>query len=312
MVEWLKPVMVLFTWLGNPMAYMVIIAIIYWSFDRKLGLRLAIFLTVAASTNSILKQAIHAPRPYWADPHIKAIKFSNGFGMPSGHAQAATAWIYAASLLKRGWFRITAIIMVVLVGFSRIYLGVHFTGQVLAGWMIGILVAVLFIRFESGVIRKLLSLNTGKQIVLVFSISMVLILLGAVFAFLLDKWEFPAEWIRNAADDLPDKDVTILSSIGLHAVAGYTGGFMGVCMGAILSHSQGGFDVRGSWWNRVLRCLIGLGVISLLYAAFNLIDVDKTQELLYSIWEFSRFFCISISVIFLVPSLLIRLNLLSK
>ena len=310
--DWLTPVMEFFTWLGYPQAYMILIAVIYWSIDRKLGLRLAIFLPVAASVNSILKQAIHAPRPYWVDQHIKAIRVSNGFGMPSGHAQAATAWIYAASQLKRGWFWITAIVMVVMVGLSRIYLGVHFPSQVVAGWIIGMLVAVLFICFESGVTGGLLRLSTGKQLVLIFSVTMILLLLGALFVFLMKKWELPAEWIRNAADDLAGRDETILSSIGLHSIAGNAGGFMGTGMGAILSHRKGGFEVRGRWWSRVLRCLTGLSLISLLYGAFSLITPDRSQDLLYCIWEFSGFFGISFSAIFLIPSLLIRMNLLSK
>ncbi len=95
---WFTPIMKFFTWLGYPQAYMIIIAIIYWSFDRKLGLRLAIFLPFVASLNSILKQAIHAPRPYWLDPDIRAIQVSNGFGMPSGHAQASTVWFYAITI----------------------------------------------------------------------------------------------------------------------------------------------------------------------------------------------------------------------
>lgn len=310
--DWLTPVMEFFTWLGYPQAYMILIAIIYWSIDRKLGLRLALFLPVAASVNSILKQALHAPRPYWVDQNIKAIRVSNGFGMPSGHAQVATAWIYAASLLKKGWFWIAAIVMAVMVGLSRIYLGVHFPGQVVAGWIAGMLVVGLFIRFESGVMSGILRLSSGKQLLLIFSISMIMILIGAVFVFLLNKWELSAEWVRNAADDLASSDETILSSIGLHSIAGNAGGFMGTGMGAILSHRKGGFEVRGKWWNRILRCLTGLLVIFLLYGAFRLITPDGSQDVLYSIWAFSGFFCISFSAIFLIPSLLLRMNLLSK
>jgi len=114
MGAWLAPIMKFFTWLGYPQAYMIFIAVIYWSFDRKLGLRLAIFLPVVASLNSILKQAFHAPRPYWVDPQIKAILVSNGFGMPSGHAQASTVWLYAAACLKRRWFWFLAIAVALL------------------------------------------------------------------------------------------------------------------------------------------------------------------------------------------------------
>ena len=120
MGAWLIPVMKFFTWLGYPQAYMVIIAMIYWSINRKLGLRLALFLTIAASLNSVLKQAFHAPRPYWFDPEIKAILPANGFGMPSGHAQASTVWLYAASLIKNRRFWALAVALAFLVGVSGV------------------------------------------------------------------------------------------------------------------------------------------------------------------------------------------------
>ena len=55
--DWIAPIMTFFTYLGYPQAFMVIVAVIYWSVDRKMGLRLAIFLPVVSSVNSILKQA---------------------------------------------------------------------------------------------------------------------------------------------------------------------------------------------------------------------------------------------------------------
>jgi len=310
--DWLTPVMEFFTWLGYPQAYMILIAVIYWSVDRKLGLRLALFLPFVASVNSILKQAIHAPRPYWVDQNIKAIRVSNGFGMPSGHAQASIAWIYAAFLLKRLWFWVLAIATVLMIGFSRVYLGVHFPSQVLAGRLIGILVAILFIRFEPAVVRGFMRLTFRNQLAVVLLVSLILLSLGILFVNQLKGWEPPAEWIRNAADDLAGRDETVLSSIGLRSVAGNVGGFLGTAMGAIFSHRRGGFDVRGKWRRRVLRCLIGLGVVLVLYLAFQFIAPHDAKDLVYSIWQFSGFFCISFSAIFLVPHLLLRLNLLSK
>ena len=101
--DWLTPIMTFFTYLGHPLAYMIVIAVIYWSFDRKLGLRLGIFLPVVVALNAILKQAFHAPRPFWADPDITAIKVANGFGFPSGHAQTSTVWLYAGYWLKKAY-----------------------------------------------------------------------------------------------------------------------------------------------------------------------------------------------------------------
>jgi membrane-associated phospholipid phosphatase len=312
MGDWLSPVMVFFTRLGYPQAYMILIAIIYWSIDRKLGLRLAIFLPLLASVNSILKQALHAPRPYWLDPHLKAIHVSNGFGLPSGHAQASTAWLYAGSYLKRRWFWAVSVTIVLMIGLSRIYLGVHFSSQVLLGWSIGILVLIGFIRYESKLMTWFLGQKFGSQLILISGISILLAILGGVFVFILQDWEMPSEWIRNASDDLAGTNETILISIGMASVAGNTGGFFGVALGALLIHRYGGFETRGRVWKRLLRSIAGLIILLALYGIFVLISPDHAKEVLYSVWRFSGFFVISFSTIFLVPCFFIRMNLLSQ
>ena len=310
--EWITPVMKFFTWLGYPQAYMILIAIIYWSFDRKLGLRMSIFLPVVSSLNSVLKQAFHAPRPYWLDPHIKAIHVSNGFGMPSGHAQGSTVWLYVSSLLKRKWFWMMAIIVTMMIGLSRVYLGVHFSSQVVAGWLIGIMMLILFIRCESGFLKWFMDRKLNVQLLFIAGISFLFLLLGWIFVFILREWEIPLEWIRNSADDLAGKDESIKSSIGLAATAGNIGGFMGAAIGALLSHRNGGFDPGGMWWKRLLRTLLGLLLFFALYTAINWIAPEETQLALYSLWRFGGFFVISISAIYLMPLLFKRINLLSR
>lgn len=307
--DWLAPVMKFFTWLGYPQAYMIITAVIYWSFDKKLGIRMAIFLPVVSSVNSILKQALHAPRPYWLDPNIKAINVSNGFGMPSGHAQASTVWLYAGSFLKRRWFWAMAVTIVLMVGLSRVYLGVHFSSQVLAGWLIGISIAILFFRVELQVITWFLGRQFNHQLILISGISIFFLLLGGIFVLILRNWEVPAEWIRNSADDLDGKGETILSSIGLGAVAGNTGGFMGVALGALFMHRNGGFDAQGTGWKRLLRSVAGLVIFFALYGIFMFTSPDQAKVVLYSIWRFSGFFVISFSAIFLLPLLFKRINM---
>jgi len=289
---------------------MIIIAIIYWSFDRKLGLRLAIFLPLVASLNSILKQAIHAPRPYWLDPGIKAIKVSNGFGMPSGHAQASTVWFYAGALMKRSWFWAIAISIVFLIGLSRVYLGVHFSSQVLIGWLIGIIVVFIFFRFEKKVLTWFLNQKFSRQLLLITGISALMLFFGGIFVSILRNWEMPALWISNSSVYFTGGNETILFSIGIEAVAGNAGAFMGTAMGAILSHRRGGFDSGGKVWKRGLRSVLGLIILSALYGILMLTAPDQTKDLLYAAWRFSGFFVISFSAIFLVPLLFKRIHLI--
>jgi membrane-associated phospholipid phosphatase len=229
--DWLTPVMKFFTWLGYPQAYMILIAIIYWSLDRKLGLRLAIFLPLVASLNSILKQAFHAPRPYWLDPGIKAIKVSNGFGMPSGHAQASSVWIYTGVLLKTRWTWIIAVLVVFMIGLSRIYLGVHFPSQILMGWLIGVLMLVVFIRAEAKVLDWFLNLRFSSQLLLIGGVSALILLLGWIFVIFLRNWEMPASWINNSSVYFSGSNETLRFSIGMGAIAGNAGAFLGTALG---------------------------------------------------------------------------------
>jgi len=291
---------------------MVIVAVIYWSFDRKLGLRLAIFLPVVASLNSLLKQAFHAPRPYWLDPGIRAIHVSNGFGMPSGHAQASTVWLFAASILKRGWFWLIALCVVILIGLSRIYLGVHFSSQVIIGWLIGVLVLMAFIRFEQNVLVWFLKKGFSSQMLLIAGLSALLVFLGGVIVFLFRNWEMPTLWISNSTAYFSDSKKTILLSEGIDAIAGNGGAFMGTAMGAVLSHRKGGFDSGGKIWKRVLRSVSGLVLCMALYGVLMLSEPDQNSEVLYAFWRFIGFFAISISAIFLIPGFLMRLHLLSQ
>ncbi len=308
---WFTPFMEFFTFLGYPQAYMIIVAIIYWSIDRKLGLRLAIFLPVAASLNSLLKQAFHAPRPYWIDPGIKAIRVSNGFGMPSGHAQASTVWLYGAALMKRTWFWALAIAIVFLIGLSRVYLGVHFSSQVLIGWLIGLLVVLIFFRFELKVLIWFLNKKFSSQLFLISLISALILISGGIIVCIYKHWEMPIHWISNSSAYFSEGNETILFSVGIEAIAGNAGAFWGAALGALLSYRRGGFDSGGKAWKRALRSVLGLIIVSALYAILMLTAPEQTKDLLYAAWKFCGFFVISFSAIFLVPILFIRIHLLS-
>ena len=296
------PLMSFFTWLGYPQAYMIAMAIIYWSIDRQLGLRVAIFLPLVASLNSMMKQAFHAPRPYWVDPGIRAIRVSNGFGMPSGHAQASTVWLYAALHIKKTGFWIIAIVFAVMIGLSRVYLGVHFSTQVLTGWLTGIVFLFLFARYESTFLSWFLGRAYSVQLLLIGATSLGILLLGALILYLTRSWEIPVEWIINATDDLAAGGESILTSRGLGAVAGNSGGFLGVALGALFAHRRGGFD-PGRPWIRVLRSVTGLVLLAALYLLFTLISPDPGKEVLAALWQFGGFSVIALFVIYLFPLL---------
>jgi membrane-associated phospholipid phosphatase len=307
--EWFGQVMEFITALGYPQAYMVLVAMVYWSLDRKIGVRLALFLTIVSSLNSILKMAFHAPRPYWVSREIKAFHASMGFGMPSGHAQSSTGWLLASSYFHRKWFWILAMLLTFLIGLSRPFLGVHFPTQVIAGWAIGMAIMACFLKFEEPVTTWFLKLTFSRQLLFVLGLTALIALAGAISLVFTARWEMPADWARNAAPYLV-LDRTLLRSYSLGALAGNAGGFLGVGMGAILMDRMGGFETIGSWWIRLVRIIIGLACMFLLYVGLRKTMPGEMSTIAYATWRFMGFYLISFLAVYLIPVMLIRLGFL--
>ena len=105
---------------------------------------LALLLTIPIGMvmNAMLKYAFHRSRPVWDDP----ILMIGSFSFPSGHAMAATllyGFLAAYAVRKvRAWqWRVLAVLaaglLIGLISFSRLYLGVHYLSDVLAGMAAG-------------------------------------------------------------------------------------------------------------------------------------------------------------------------------
>jgi undecaprenyl-diphosphatase len=106
---------------------------------------LVLVLTVpgGAGLNALLKHAFRRARPLFDDPLLVLTTYS----FPSGHAMAATVLygllvVYAVRHLRQRRARLlvasAAAVLIVLVGFSRLYLGVHYLSDVLGGMAVGV------------------------------------------------------------------------------------------------------------------------------------------------------------------------------
>jgi membrane-associated phospholipid phosphatase len=131
--------------LGSTPAWLVILApVAIWLSYRRL-LKLAAFVAVTAVGSSVLnnliKLLVGRARPQLADP----VAVAAGKSFPSGHSQAAivgyailvAVFLPAVRHGRRAWLVVPAVIMVLLIGFSRIALGVHYLSDVIGAYLIG-------------------------------------------------------------------------------------------------------------------------------------------------------------------------------
>ncbi len=309
--DWLIGPMNIFTFTGNTEFYLLILPAIYWCWDSRLGLRVGLILLISLVTNLILKIAIHEPRPYWFDRRIRLLtKPETLFGIPSGHSQNSVAiWGIIAAHLRATWAWVVAILLIFFTGFSRMYLGVHFPTDVFAGWVLGIIVLILFLKLETPVTVQLNKMGALSQIVLVFAVSLGLILMGGLISSSVSAgWQLPVEWKQNAAAQSPDAPIDPLSLKDLITSAST---FFGLAAGAILFNAHSNFDAGGPWAKRLGRYVVGIFGVFIIWqglnALFDLVAADGTP--LGYILHYIRYGLIGSWISALGPLLFIRLGL---
>jgi undecaprenyl-diphosphatase len=123
--------------------------------DRHLALWVAVTMTVGGVLAALLKLLVGRDRPELLDPVARAA----GLSFPSGHATnaALAAGVFLLVLLpfarhrpgRRTALWAAALVVTVVTGLSRIVLGVHWTSDVVAGWLLGVaVVAATTVAFQ--------------------------------------------------------------------------------------------------------------------------------------------------------------------
>lgn len=136
----LDSVMLAFTLLGSVkvvgVADGLVLAALLWHGAHRRAMFWAVAIIGSATLNLVVKHLIARPRPdLWL-----SIAPETSFSFPSGHAMGSMTFVAALAVLawptRWRWLALTlGAIFVLLVGLSRVYLGVHFPSDVVGGWM---------------------------------------------------------------------------------------------------------------------------------------------------------------------------------
>ncbi len=154
-----------FSAFGETLVLVLLCGFLYWSLDKETGARVGRCVLTGMIWNPMVKNMFVRRRPYFDHPNIRILRVvepkadlydaaAQGWSFPSGHsASAVTAFGSVAMVFKKNWLYIPAVLIPLLVGFSRFTVGAHYPTDVFAGWLLGLL-ALLFVRFLEKTVKR--------------------------------------------------------------------------------------------------------------------------------------------------------------
>ena len=220
------------TLLGNEGFFIVLMSLVYWCFDRRIGVGLAVVFLFSVYFNEAAKVIAAQPRPFAYDARVMQIVSAGGGGFPSGHTQqAVVVWGYLAFRQRTTWAWILAGMLMALIPLSRVYLGVHFPTDLVGGYLIGGLWLMLYVRFESSLETVIARQNLIGQLCWALILPILLVLI------------------------FPDCTKNGLTAMGT---------LLGMGIGVAFERRWIAFTAGGPWWARILRVVVGVAIVAVL------------------------------------------------
>lgn len=271
------------TFIGSETAVIAMICLIYWCMNKRLGNRLLLSLFTGMLVNQFLKVTFCVRRPYVRSERVKPIASTlsdaGDYSFPSGHTANSTALFGMLGSEKNKWFRLFWIVPV-LIGFSRLYVGVHTPQDVLVSLALG----VGFV-FLSRYIEKKLHASPKLDL----PIAALCVLLSIALA------------IYTALKPYPDENGLKMS---LECIK-LCGAAVGIFVGWPVERRAVRFSVCVPLWKKALRLVLGVGLLLLI---MNALKSPLNLALGQIIGSFVRYMLVGLCATLFWPCVFTRLG----
>ena len=235
----------LVTRMGEETVFMVLGLVILWCIDKKWGFRFLLAGLVGSVVNQLLKAVFLIPRPWVLDPEFTIVESAReaatGYSFPSGHTQtAAVVYGMMAAWLKKKWVSVVCVALIIAVGFSRMYLGVHTPYDVGVSFVTGALTVIGMMRLFSWAEG-----DSGKELksqLMGLACTAVLVLY-VVFA-------------PKRAANVAEFDVH-----GVESAYKLLGTMLGMIAAWLIDQKYVHYETKAVWWAQVLKVALGLLVV---------------------------------------------------
>ena len=260
------------TYLGYETVTIAIPLFIYWCISKKWGCYTLLVSFFSLYINSLAKIVCRVSRPWVAHPDFTIVESARaaavGYSFPSGHTADIVCTLGSWSMFtKKKWLRIVFVALIVLVSFSRMYLGVHYPADVLFSLVVS--TALLFVLYAL--------YSRGEGISRRFRISFFLVAaLSFAFVLFVNLHVWPADIeIENLFS--ARKSSFMMAGLSLGMIAGI-----------YFDKNVIDFRVKAPWWAQILKTVLGLGLVLAVKSGLKLILPDALW------WTAPRYFLATI------------------
>lgn len=240
----LNKLMALFTNLGGETVFIAAAIIVFWCVSKKCGYYMMTVGFAGTIINQFLKLWFRIPRPWVKDPNFSIVESARadatGYSFPSGHTQNAFATLGApATYTKNKILKFVLYFLILVVAFSRMYVGVHTPLDVSVSFCIGLLLMIVVYPIFRDMDER------PDQIYMLF---LLFIIMALAFVLFVELYKFPADVDPvNLAEGTKNAYMILFCAIGLMLVFH-------------IDRKRIQFTTDAVWWAQIIKIVVGLGI----------------------------------------------------